>query len=143
VCDVTKTCVRLRNSSLAHLWVFLSISHTHAHTRLTHPPTSTRAHTPSVTYLYLHTHTNTHTHTNSLSFKHTLPQICILSHTHCNARAHTPYHMHTHIHGHTLSSVLFYIKNPHQTLHTSNMKYGVATTSRLLKIIGLFCERVL
>ena len=81
----------------------------------------TRAFVPARTHTYTHTHTRMHTHT----------------HTHAHTRTHARMHAHTYTqserkrktHSHTHSpsdrdSRLFY--------------YGVATISRLLKIIGLF-----
>jgi len=75
-------------------------------------------------------HTRTYTHTNTHPCTHKRTLTCIHTHTHTHTytrtRAHT--HIHTHTHG-------------PETCRGSGNNYGLATISRLLKIIGLSCKR--
>jgi len=75
------------------------------------------------------------THCNTL--QHTATQCNTLHHsaTHCNTLHHTAPHCNDD------ASTTFQSLSSHTTLTVS--QYGVATTSRLLKIIGLFCKKAL
>ena len=96
--------------------------HTHTHTHIhIHLHTHTHTHTHIHTYTHIHAHTHTHTHTNAqtLITKPNLkvPPICAYMHL-----------------WRTMMFDVMYIPE------TQHVKYGVATISRLLKIIGLFCR---
>jgi len=71
-----------------------------------------------------HTHIPTHIRTHSL--------------THAHAYSHT----HTHTRTHTHTCTYAHIQKKHKNTHNWR-EYGVATISRLLKTIGLFCKRAL
>ena len=101
--------------------------------------TQVRAHT--------HTHTYTHTHTHSLSLS--------LPHTHTHTHSHTLTHTHTQdailTHSHPQLSYSTKMVRVSRDLARAVEKEGrlildkgvrahVATISRLLKIIGLFCR---
>jgi len=119
-------------------------SRRHRHTH-THTHTHTHAHIRT----YTHTHTHTHTHT---SLKHNT-QDYIFASLKGNARCtHTNIHVtltrtHTNIHA-TLTRTH---TNTHASLKRNTRdlcsvcvsSYGVATSSRLLTIICLFCKRAL
>jgi len=74
----------------------------------------------------------THTHTH-------------ISHTHITHTYHTHTHTHTSLtHTHTQISHISHTCTIHTyELRITHMYYGVATISRLLKMIGLFCKRAL
>ena len=71
-------------------------------------------------------YTHTHAHINSLSHARTHT----LSLKHAHKRSLSLLHTYTHDLSHTYT-------------HTVPAPYGVATISRLLKTIGLFCKRAL
>ena len=94
-------------------------------------------------------HTNTHTHTHTYTHTNT--------HTYTHTRSHSKTHT---LHIHTYVCVCLSVcaqfaqqmqqrvcqAQPRQhniTVRTLGMQYGVATISRLLRITGLFCKRVL
>ena len=118
------------------LFLSLSLSHTHTHTHslalsLSLSHTHTHAHTHTHTHTHTYKYANAHAHTHKLSLTHT--NMCIDRFMYVSPRTHytnSPT---------TYSYFQLYI-SVHQT-HTSS--YGVASTSRLLKIIGLFCKRAL
>jgi len=76
---------------------------------------------------HTHTHTRKQTHTHIHTHTHTQPQI----------RAHTRTHTHTHI-IQTVQRVAK--KNELRQRLVRLHSYGMATISRLLKMIGLFCR---
>ena len=73
------------------------------------------------------------------------PQLFCATATHCNTLQRTVTHcntlQHTATHCNDDASTTFLKLSSHTTLTVS--QYGVATTCRLLKIIGLFCKRAL
>jgi len=89
----------------------IQVSYTHTHTR-THTNTHTRTHT------HTHMHSHMHSRVTSVTYMHTY------FHTHTHIHIHT--HTHTHAYTHKHACIRDW--------------YGVATISRLLKIIGLFCR---
>jgi len=119
-------------------------SQTHTHT---HPHTHTRKH------IHQHTHTRKHTHTQTHT-KHTI------AHTHAHQQTHAPpppthtLPLHTPIQHpfaypqcNNTQTQLFYTFFPISTNRLQSKQglgsralYGVATISRLLNMIGLFCR---
>jgi len=103
--------------------------------------------------VYIQIDKNTYKHTHmyiEYIYKHTKIYINALSHTHTHdaglqwevhihTHAHTPLHTHTHTYTHNVTRMLIQM----QTLRNMDRCYGVATMSRLLTIIGLFCKRTL
>ena len=88
--------------------------------------------------LSTHTHTRTRTHTHTTN-------------THTQTQTHTNSLSHTHIHTSGFSSCVMYIDQIWHEFFTCvaldklwrTHSYGVATISRLLKIVGPFCKRAL
>jgi len=105
---------------------------TRAHTRRpahTHECALTHTSTHTLTY----THTHTHTYHYDLAANHVLKNMCM----HMYVYIHTYTNTNTHAFDVYFACIHFEDKN--DTGHT----HGVATTSRLLKIVGLFCKRAL
>jgi len=102
-------------------------THTHSHT-CAHTLTQMHTHTQ------IHTHKHTHTHIHSCARTHTLrfrmPAVCSISNDSDNW-------------GQDLRSLCLFAGLSGGLSVYSLSIYGVATISRLLKIIGLFCERAL
>ena len=127
---------RWTHSKISLLSLSLFLSHTqmqvpdkcgHYIVDATH--TLTHSYTHTLTHSHTHTLTHSHTHTLTHSLTHTLSHSLTLSH----ANAHT--------HTHSLSLSL----NTHTHTQVADKcgNYGVTASSRLLKIIGLFCKRAL
>ena len=91
-----------------------SLTHSLAHTQLSHPLTLTHTHAPTHTQLshpltLTHTHVPTHTHTHSRthSHSHTLTHPLTLTRTHAPTHTHT--HSRTHSHSHARSSHISFL----------------------------------
>jgi len=84
------------------------------------------------TYIYIlqHIHCNTLRMSMHALYMHTY--ICILQHTHCNTLLHTAPRCNTPC----IRNILEYAYGEMEL----DARYGVATISRLLKTIGLFCR---
>jgi len=86
------------------------------------------------TYIYVHIYIYIHTYTYAYIYKYTYIYIYI------------QIHIHTRIYTHMHMKICMYI---HIHIHIylpkarSLCEYGVATISRLLEIVGLFCKRAL
>jgi len=133
--------------------LFLSLSHTHKYT-LTHTYTHTHIHTHTYTHRWWNCWKMKRWHTNStfLTMPSTAPwptpslPVCVttLQHTatHCNTLQHTATHCIS-----TISSTARWATRTSELswngLFVEIEWYGVATISRLLQIIGLFCKRAL
>ena len=126
----------------------LHSSHTHTHTH-THTQTHTHTHTHTLTPVKNGSHVNkwsSSSRSSSTTLQHTATHCNTLQHTatHCNTLQHTVTHCNTH----TYSAVIHCDTYTHSASSRSSSSvifsgYGVATISRLLKIIGLFCKRAL
>ena len=114
-------------------FVLSRVSLFRAQVRTSNEGTHTHIHTHTHTHIHIHTHTHTHTHT----------------HIHANT------HIHTHTNAQTLISqpnlkvppICAYMQfwrtmmsDVMYITETQHVKYGVATISRLLTIIGLICR---
>ena len=94
-----------------------------------------------------HTHCNTHTATHTLQHTHCNTHCNTHAATHCNTHTATHTLQHTHCNTHTATHyVCCSVKcfwSLHMNVSVEVICYGVATISRLLIIIGLFCKRAL
>jgi len=108
-------------------------------------------------YIYIHTHTRTHTHTSlrpypplSLSlYIRVYIYVCIYiyphahththTHTHAHTRTHTPTLAHTHTYTHTYMYIYIY-HSTHLLFCLHSRRYGVAVTSRILKLQVSFAK---
>ena len=133
----------------------------------THTGTHTRAHTHTQTYT--HTHTHTHTHTSIMfvlrpyvlaatfyAYIHVYMYGYVCVHMHTYKRTHTHTHAHTHTHillrqdvcafsevcvSHVPSHIwTHYIPRTAFNCLCAECPHRVATISRLLRIISLFCR---
>jgi len=82
--------------------------------------------------LYTHTHTHIHTHTHTYTHIHTHAHTHVELYTHTHTHTHIHTHTYIHIHTHTFWVVVF--------VHDGEEPYGVATVSRIDKIIAFFCR---
>ena len=80
--------------------------------------------------IYTHTHKRAHTHPHTRTRTHT--------HTHTHTPKHT--HAYTHAHAYAETHELINCKETYKLINPSQCWYGVATISRLLEIISLFCR---
>jgi len=105
---------------------------THAHVHI-HVDLHTHTNAPSYTQAHTHLHTRIHTYHYDSATHHVLKNMCM----HMYVYIHTYTNTNTHAFDVYFACIHFEDKN--DTGHT----HGVATTSRLLKIVGLFCKRAL
>ena len=103
--------------------------------------TQTRTHTHTHTQTRARARTHTHTRTHTLTHTHT--HLNAQTHTHTHAHAHTHAHTHTPAHTHTRIHIRIHLYTYTHTYKYAYRLYGVATISRLLKMICLFCKRAL
>ena len=116
-------------------------THTHRHARAqrdTDEQTNNHIHTQRHTHAYIHTPTHARVHTRAQTHN---------THTDTQTRTQTHTQTHTHIatYSRTSKPTHWAGRPPRLALHCGQGThiYGVATSSRLLKIIGLFCKRAL
>jgi len=83
------------------------------------------------------TNTHAHTYTHIHTYKHTHIPVEVFS---GSTNTHT--HTYTHIHTHKHTYIPVELSN-NESAVVCLVRYGVASTSRLLEIIGLFCKRAL
>jgi len=92
--------------------------------------------------MHIHTHTHKHTHTHIYKQIYMYDIYKTRGHVAVPARSSVcfpPYiHAHTHTYTHTHTHTHIYIYTNMRPM--AMLRYGVATISRLLKIIGLFCK---
>jgi len=96
------------------------------------------SHLYSYIYIYIHTHVYTYTHISiciwSVKSCHVNVLSCQECTHHVNMKSHIYSYIYIHESWHTFERV---------TSNTSHSSYGLATISRLLENIGLFCKRTL
>ena len=118
------------DSICAHTHSLSFFARTHSFTHTHNCMDSICAHTHALSFFHTHTHSHTYTHS-------TIVRIAYV-HTHTFSFSLTHTHSHTHSHTHTHTTIVWTAY-----MHPLTICYGVATMSRLLKIIGLFCKRAL
>ena len=121
----TRTHSHTLSFSLSQHSLALSLSHAQKHV-MSHMGMRSVVNTPTHTYTYTHQFT----HSLARSRSHTREHHVTDGNVFCRTHTHT----HIHIHIHTLFRSLSI---------TRDTSYGVASASRIDKIIGLFCKRAL
>jgi len=115
---------------------FMSVQHTHTHNLRHGHNWAKRWDIHAHTHTY--THTQTHTLTHDLSPSHTHTLAFSLSYTHTRTHCQSSINSHTHTYHRARSPRVYSRRLNPQIWICGYDYYGVATVSRLLKIIGLF-----